>query len=87
MSATYCFSVHTDAEPSSLPRVMQVFALFGHVPTRCHIECGGPGGRELMVDAQLDGLDADQAALVAKRLGRVVSVMQVLWSEKRRVAA
>lgn len=40
-----------------------------------------------MVDAQLDGLDADQAALVAKRLGRVVSVMQVLWSEKRRVAA
>jgi hypothetical protein len=87
MSATFCFSVHTDAEPSALPRVMQVFALHGHVPARCHIERSGPGGQDLVVDAQLDGILADEAALVAKRLGRVVSVIQVLWSEKRRCAA
>ncbi len=87
MSATFCFSVHTDAEPSALPRVMQVFALHGHVPARCHIERSGPGGQDLVVDAQLDGILPDEAALVAKRLGRVVSVIQVLWSEKRRCAA
>ena len=40
MSTTYCFSVHTDAEPSALPRVMEVFARLGHVPTRCHVERG-----------------------------------------------
>ena len=87
MSATFCFSVHTDAEPSALPRVMQVFALYGHVPARCHVERSGLGGQDLVIDAQVDGLMADEAALVAKRLGRVVSVIQVLWSEKQRCAA
>lgn len=85
MSATYCFSVHADAEPSALPRLMSVFALHGHVPARLHVERGAAG--DLVVDAQLDGLDGDEAALVAKRLGRVISVMGVLWSEKLRQAA
>jgi hypothetical protein len=85
-AATFCFSVHADAEPSALPRVMAVFTLHGHVPTRCHVERGGPGGEELVIDAQLDGLVAADAEQVAKRLGRVVSVAQVLWSEKRRCA-
>lgn len=87
MSATFCFSVHTDAEPSALPRVMEVFALYGHVPARCHVERGGPDGQDLVIDTQLEGLNQAEAAQVAKRLGRVVSVVQVLWSEKRRAAA
>lgn len=87
MSSTFCFSVHADAEPSALPRIMEVFGLFGHIPTRCHMERGGPDGADLVVDAQLEGLMAEEAALVAKRLGRVVSVVQVLWSEKLRLAA
>ncbi len=85
MPATYCFSVHADAEPSALPRVMGVFALHGHVPARCHVE--RDAGGDLVVDAQLDGLERDEAALVAKRLGRVISVVGVLWSEKLRRAA
>lgn len=87
MSATFCFSVHADAEPSALPRVMEVFALHGHIPARCHVERGGPDGADLVIDAQLEGLSAEEAALVAKRVGRVVSVMQVLWSEKLHRAA
>jgi hypothetical protein len=86
-ATTFCFSVHADADPSALPRVMEVFALYGHVPARCHVERGGPGGQDLVVDAQLEGVGLDEAALVAKRLGRVVSVVQVLWSEKRHQAA
>lgn len=86
-ATTFCFSVHADADPSVLPRLLDVLALGGHVPARCHAERGGPDGRDLTVDAHLDGLDAAEAALVAKRLGRVVSVVQVLWSEKLRRAA
>ena len=87
MSATFCFSVHTDAEPSALPRVMEVFALYGHIPARCHIERSGPDSQDLVIDAQLEGLGRDEAALVAKRLGRVISVVQVLWSAKRHLVA
>jgi acetolactate synthase small subunit len=87
MSATYCFSVHTDAEPSALPRVMEVFARLGHVPARCHVERASHAAPELVIDAQLDALARSEAEHVARCLDRVVSVIQVLWSEKRRHAA
>jgi hypothetical protein len=87
MSTTYCFSVHADAEPSALPRVMDVFARLGHVPARCHVERGARAGDELVIDAQLEALEPVEAAHVARCLDRVVSVVQVLWSEKRRCAA
>ena len=86
MSATYCFSVHTDADPSALPRVMDVFARLGHVPARCHVERTATR-RELVIDAQLDALARSEAEHVARCLDRVVSVMQVLWSEKLRAVA
>ncbi|MGE3291008.1 MAG: hypothetical protein AB7I59_11460 [Geminicoccaceae bacterium] len=86
MSATYCFSVHADADPSALPRVMEVFARLGHVPARCHVERGATQ-RELVIDAQLEALRRSEAEHVARCLDRLVSVVQVLWSEKRRAAA
>jgi hypothetical protein len=85
--STYCFSVHTDAEPSALPRVVEVFARLGHVPARCHVDRASHVGQELVIDAQLEELALDEAEHVARCLDRVVSVVQVLWSEKRRCAA
>jgi acetolactate synthase regulatory subunit len=85
MSGTYCFSVHAEASPSTLPRVVEVFALHGHVPCRCHAQLAGRD--ELVVDLQMADVTADEAALLAKRLGRVVTVRNVLWSEKRGAAA
>jgi acetolactate synthase regulatory subunit len=85
MSGTFCFSVHAEASPSTLPRVVEVFALHGHVPCRCHAQLAGPG--ELVVDLQMADVTAHEAALLAKRLGRVVTVRNVLWSEKRAAAA
>jgi acetolactate synthase regulatory subunit len=85
MSGTFCFSVHAEASPSTLPRVVEVFALHGHVPCRCHAQLAGPG--ELVVDLQMADVTAHEAALLAKRLGRVVTVRNVLWSEKRAVVA
>ena len=85
-SSVYCFAVHAEAEPSTLPRVVEVFALHGHVPCRCHAQLAGPGRDELVVDLQMADVTAQEAALLAKRLGRVVTVRNVLWSEKRAAA-
>ncbi len=87
MSSVYCFSVHSDATPASLPRVLDVFALYGHVPEQCHSQLGGQGGDELVIDVQMSDLTPEAAARVAKRLGRVVTVTSVLYSEKQRCAA
>ena len=82
--SVYCFSVHAEVSPATLPRVVEVFALHGHVPSRCHAQVGGRGGDEhLVVDLQMRGITAHEAALLAKRIGRVVTVQNVLWSEKR----
>ncbi len=82
--STFCFSVHSDADPAALPRVLEVFALHGFVPDQCHASRTGGFADELVVDLQMSEIDAAQAALLAKRLGRVVSVTGVLFSEKRR---
>ncbi len=87
MSSVYCFSVHSDPSPASLPRVLDVFALFGHIPEQCHSQLGGRDGEELVIDVQMSNLSAEDAARVAKRLGRVVTVTSVLYSEKQRCAA
>ncbi len=87
--SVYCFSVHVEASPSALPRVVEVFALHGHVPSRCHARLDGADGgeaAELVVDLQMAGISAQDAALIAKRLGRCVMVRDVLWSEKRAAA-
>jgi hypothetical protein len=87
MSSVYCFSVHSEATPASLPRVLDVFALYGHVPEQCHSQLGGRDHEELVIDVQMSDLTAEAAARVAKRLGRVVTVTGVLYSEKQRCAA
>lgn len=85
MSAVWCFSVSADAAPASLARVLDVFVLYGQLPSRLESRCHGP--EDLVIDAQLEGLSMDVAAAVARRLQRVVGVTGVLYSEKRAWAA
>lgn len=80
-----CFSVVSDADPSALPRVLEVFSLYGLIPAQCH--SSRADGDQLVVDLQIDGLAEGQAALLAKRLERVITVTSVLWAEKRLAAA
>jgi hypothetical protein len=82
-----CFSVFSAADPSALPRILEVFSLYGLVPSRCHSAHAETDPSQLVVDVQVAGLPSGQAALLAKRLGRVITVTQVLWSEKQRAAA
>jgi acetolactate synthase small subunit len=76
MSSTWCFSVESDAQPGALPRLVEVFAVHGLVPTRLDATLGEED--ELLVDVQVKGVDPQTAAAIARRLERVVSVSSVL---------
>ena len=77
-----CFSVFAAAEPSALPRVLDVFTLFGVVPQRCHVCRLESDHDQLVVDLQVADLPAGRAQQIARRLDRVVAVTQVLHSER-----
>lgn len=83
-----CFSVTTEADPSILPRILDIVAMFDQVPERCHSSrLDHEPGRPLMIDLQIAGLAADEVHLIEKKLERMVLVTQVLCSEKRQAAA
>ncbi len=77
---TACFSVHANAEPAAMARVMGVFAKRGLLPTTWH---GAVVGDELQMDIQVGGLNPEGTEPVARELRRLVDVRIVLTSEKR----
>jgi acetolactate synthase small subunit len=77
---TACFSVHAEAEPGIMPRVVELFAKRGLVPTSW---ISRVSGRELTIDLQMRGLRPEEAAYIAQCLRQMVSVDVVLISEKR----
>ncbi len=79
-----CFSVFVAAEPAALPRVLNVFSLFGVIPERCHSAWVENDRAQLVIDVQVAGLPVGRAEQLARRLDRVITVTQVLHSEKRR---
>lgn len=81
---TACFSVLAPTDPSVMPRVLEVFAKRGMVPTTWYSSVGGPDGEELQIDVQMAGIDSGLADRIARSLRRLVSVSSVLTSEKRR---
>lgn len=82
--ATACFSIQADAEPSVMPRVLELFAKRGLIPSRWHSDLGAPAGRapELTIDLQVTGLNRQQIDHVAASIRGMVSVSSVLTSEK-----
>jgi hypothetical protein len=82
----FCFALTAAAEPGTLPRVFEPFAKRGLVPTRVHAARCGASDDALSVDLQIEGIDADLAALIAAGLRQVVGVTTVLTAEKRCVA-
>jgi acetolactate synthase small subunit len=77
---TACFSVHAAAEPGLMPRVIELFAKRGLVPSSW---ISRVSGREITIDLQMPGLDAEAAHYLARCLRQIVSVETVLVSEKR----
>jgi acetolactate synthase small subunit len=80
-----CFSVVARAEPGVLPRVMELFAKRGLVPSSWHSTSGGTseGGGELTIDIQMRGMAVETADFIAARLRQIPDVELVLTSQKR----
>ncbi|HTS92345.1 MAG TPA: hypothetical protein VMG55_10120 [Stellaceae bacterium] len=78
---TACFSVSADADPGVMPRVLEVFAKRGLVPTFWTSRVGAE--RDLTIDIQMRGMESDLADYVAQTLRQIVGVEVVLTSEKR----
>jgi hypothetical protein len=71
------FSVHARAEPGVMPRVLELFAKRGLVPTRWHSAVAAPG-LSLAIDVEADGLDRDTADYVARCMRQIPGVDLVL---------
>ena len=89
LPVTACFSVHAHAEPGVMPRVLELFAKRGLVPSSWHSATtgaagpGGVNGGELTIDIQMRGLAVETADFIAARLRQIADVETVLTSQKR----
>ncbi|MDP6787026.1 MAG: hypothetical protein QGI13_07870 [Rhodospirillales bacterium] len=82
LSEATCFSVHAPADPSVMPRVMDVFAKRSLVPSRWHSTLDGPGGEELHIDIQVAGLEPAAGERLAALLRQLVCVETMLTSHR-----
>jgi acetolactate synthase small subunit len=86
-SRTACFSVHAKAELGLMPRVLELFAKRGLVPSSWHSTTGGPLENgvesELTIDIQMRGMAVETADFIAARLRQIPDVELVLTSQKR----
>ncbi len=82
---TACFSVQASAEPGVMPRVLELFAKRGLIPSCWHSTVGP--SQDLVIDIQMEGMERDQALLLAAAIRQIVYVEVVLTSEKRMLQA
>jgi acetolactate synthase regulatory subunit len=79
-SGAACYSVHAAADPSVMPRVLEVFAKRGLVPSRWYSTLAGPGGEKMHIDIQVSGLEPGLGDRLAVLLRQLVYVETVLTS-------
>ena len=82
LSRTACFSVHADADPNLLNRLLEPFAKRGLTLSRVHADT--EADNRLTVDIQVAGMDLDLAGQIGAGLRQVIGVETVLVSEKAR---
>jgi len=80
---TYCFSVFATPDASVMPRVLELFAKRGLVPSRFHASVTG---RDLSIDLQIGDLEPGTAEHIAACLRNVVHVERVLTATKMHAA-
>ena len=79
-SVTACFSVHAHAEPGVMPRVLELFAKRGLVPSQLHSSTLGDDQSELTIDIRMCGLGRETVDYIAACLRQIVFVTVVLTS-------
>jgi len=81
---TACFSLHARAEPGVMPRVLELFAKRGLVPSAWRSSTSGADQSELTIDIQMQGLGDEATDYIAACLRQIVCVEVVLTSQRQR---
>ena len=84
---THCFAIRADATPGMMSRVLELFAKRNLVPTRGNSDVIVAPARDgglatLQIDIQMEGMEAELAAYVARCLRQIYGVDSVLTSTK-----
>jgi len=80
--AVFCFSVLAEAEPGIMPRVLELFAKRGLVPSRWVSDVTDARRREIAIDVQVSGLSRATGDHIAACLRGIPGVETVLTSQK-----
>ena len=75
---TAYFFVHAQAEPGAMPRVLELFAKRGLVPSGWHSTVSGADRAGLTIEIQMRGLGREITDYIAACLRQIVSVEAVL---------
>lgn len=78
LAETAFFSVTARAEPGVMPRVLELFARRGLVPSLWRSRVSGTGEGRLAIDIEMSGLGPDIADYIAACLRQIASVEVVL---------
>jgi len=81
LPATACFSVHARAEPGVMPRVLELFAKRGLVPSFWQSATSGGDRAQLKIDIQMCGLAGETIDYMAACLRQITSVEIVVTSQ------
>ena len=72
---TACFSVTAQAEPGTLPRILELFAKRGLVPD--HVQATKNNRGELSIEIRMDGMEQPLALYIGECLRAFFTVDQV----------
>ena len=79
--STACFSVHARAEAGVMPRVLELFAKRGLVPTAWRSATSGPDHSLLTIDIRMQGLGSEATDYIAACLRQIADVEAVLTTQ------
>ena len=75
---TAFFSVHARSEPGVMPRVLELFAKRGLVPSLWHSAVSGADQTRLTIEIRMSGLGREITEYIAAYLRQIASVEAVL---------
>jgi acetolactate synthase regulatory subunit len=79
--STACFAVRAAADPGSLPRILEIFAKRGLVPSSVQARLTSEAEPALSIDLQVAGLETDMVEILAETLRQIWVVERVLTAE------
>jgi acetolactate synthase regulatory subunit len=80
------FSVHARVEPGVMPRILELFAKRGLVPTVWRSAIAGADHTDLAISIEMGGLSREETRYIAACLRQIADVETVLTAESETIA-